>query len=82
MPLENDGEYSPEGVEERNDKELVDNFSNFCYRTLLMAHKTLGGKIIKVGYNYIEKENRNSIDINNILSSSSANNSRYYIFIG
>jgi len=45
IPVDNDGEYSIQNIEERIDNELVANFSNFCYRTLTLDINILKGKI-------------------------------------
>lgn len=33
-----------QGLEDKVNGELVDNFSNLCFRALSLIHKTLGGK--------------------------------------
>jgi len=48
MTLDADGDYNTEAVIERINSELVNSFSNFCYRTLNLTAKSLGSTIGKV----------------------------------
>ena len=56
MPIDGDGEYSEELILERINKELVGNFSNFCYRVLSFTAKNFDSEIKELDNDNVIKE--------------------------
>ena len=65
MPIDGDGEYSEDIVEERINAELVGNLSNFCYRVLSFTNKNFNSEIKGIDEGkIIEKINKKFEKIN------------------
>ena len=48
MPMDGDGEYSENLIQERINKELAGNFSNFCYRVLAFTNKNFNSEFKEI----------------------------------